>query len=609
MGSAIGDAKSAFSRKEFSIKNNYYFWLCICSITGLIVLLHRCRLGVDLTDDAWYTADPYWVAKGAIPYVNNWTQASGFTLPLYLAHYCFLNITGENEGIFIFSRVLFCLWKTIVTAFSFFALKRADISVSPLLSMPIIIFNPAMLYAINYNSIGWSYSLLIMAIMAKALTAHEESPHRHNLIIGVAGGFLMGRCVIGTPATLIVCFMIIMILLFRRNISSLSGFILGGMFCAIAVMLFCIVRGGIRETVIGFQYYFKDLTYLGAVDSIKSSFYDSMIYLIRYISPAVAVLSVVILLRLIINNTEYYNGVILTICCVLLLFSLRYFLQYSYNAPGVGNLTKFGWFIPLVCVCFICEDSVKKKLAFGASLALIYFSVFVFQGMTVLYGIENRAYWNYSSFIFGIFSVYTCAANYGKIKGKHCTLTLVAVCLAISVLSVRGAYDYVYRDVDVGYLDTKVTSGPWKGCYTTKERAETVPLLEDFIKSRTEQSDHVLCWGHWSSFMNLLYNGYICAPSPLDTGQKNGFDFWHMYQVVPNKVFVNIDELDSRHFLTDKNNIWSFINEFYEETDSIEYVSYLGTENKFSIIEYEISDYEAALKYADEMASVVFDFD
>ena len=111
--------------------------------------------------------------------------------------------------------------------------------------------------------------------------------------------------------------------------------------------------------------------------------------------------------------------------------------------------------------------------------------------------------------------------------------------------------------------------------------------------------------------MYLLCEGKLCSASPLGTGAKNGFDFWHMNQVVPDKIFVRIDEVDSAGTMSDSRPVWIFISKFYRAADEISYSSYdnVGTKINYTIVEYDISDYEAALLYADEMATDVFDFE
>ena len=76
----------------------------------LLVMANRVRFGIDFTDCSWYVAEPFLVAKGAVPYCDLWSQASGFTIPLACAFDLFLRISGGTDGIFFFARYLYMAW-------------------------------------------------------------------------------------------------------------------------------------------------------------------------------------------------------------------------------------------------------------------------------------------------------------------------------------------------------------------------------------------------------------------------------------------------------------------------------------------------------------------
>ena len=47
----------------------------------VILIAYRMMRGINLGDECWYVAEPYVVSQGAVPFLNNMTQASGFTIP------------------------------------------------------------------------------------------------------------------------------------------------------------------------------------------------------------------------------------------------------------------------------------------------------------------------------------------------------------------------------------------------------------------------------------------------------------------------------------------------------------------------------------------------
>lgn len=64
---------------------------------GLGAIGYRILLGIDFTDQGWYVAEPYIVAEGAVPYVNNWTQVPRFTLPLALLFKVYIILQGGGR--------------------------------------------------------------------------------------------------------------------------------------------------------------------------------------------------------------------------------------------------------------------------------------------------------------------------------------------------------------------------------------------------------------------------------------------------------------------------------------------------------------------------------
>lgn len=600
----------------------YYAYLSLATIIGFVFLLYRSRLGVDLTDDAWYTADPYWVAKGSIPYVNNWTQASGFTLPLFIFHSLFLKIFNSSEGIILFSRIVYCAWKASVVFLSFLFLRRATFCIPAPLATVLIVFTPLHLYAINYNTIGVTYLFLCFSLLAWSNAAQSEKTQNLKLWTGIVLGCVMGRSIIGTPVTIIVCFCFLLFLLFNKQIVTLKGYVAGGIIAFISVVFFCCARGGIDNFIVGLQYYFKDLGYYDSIKAQGLSLSSENLFLFKYALPAMGIIIVCICLRFYLrNNRALLNKLLILVSVIMLVCSLYYFctstngdlLNERSLIHRISGFTRYGWFVPIVCAFGKYHRNLNKRLRLIAFFALISFCVFVFQGYVTIFGMQSRTYWNFSSVLLAIYSIGCCAdatvSMHKFIVSRSFILKSIItfVSCLICLFAFRSACLNVYRDLPTSQLTTEVSSGVWKGCYTTKERATTVMALEKQLKSRTTEKDDVLCWGIWSSFLNLLYNGNICSASPLGTGGKNGFDFWHMHRVVPTKVFVHVDENDIHGILTNTRPVWAFITQFYKKTDEIRYVSYdtRGAPVRYRILEYQLVDFDNALNYADQMATKV----
>lgn len=596
--------------KRTSDKKLYYIQLFLFSIIGLIFIFHRSRMGVDLTDEAWYSSEPYWVAKGSIPYVNNWTQASGFTLPLYLFFHLFLSISGSNTGIILFSRTLFCFWKVVISFVSFLLFYKAGNRIPALLIIPVIVFAPGNLFDINYNTIGWSYMLLALSVLYNAMD--KRYTKRQQFCLGCLTGMIIGRSVIGTLASVLMCIVILLALIINKEWLVVKGIILGGILAAFIVIIYCSIRGGFAYFIMGIQYFVRDQAYFDSATSHKVSFVDSTAYLFQYMKPAMVALLIVLILRFLLRKRlDIFNKLTVTYFGYVLLMAVFHLSKYNGSTYELEMATKYGWFIPLLSLLLDSNSETKKKFEYSAYITLSYVAVYIFQGYTSNYGFNSRSYWNLIPLILSVYVLFTCISEeFGTIRFAYVKLFAEsAICLCIALFVVRGAYRYVYRDMPCQHLDTMVEEGIWKGCYTTSERASTVVQIEKEMKKRTTSDDQVLCYGEWPCFLNLLSEGQLCAPNAIGTGQKNGFDYWHMYQKVPTKIYVHVDTEDVQGRMTSVFDLWNFIDKFYEQTDEYNYTSYdiYGEPTYYRIIEFEISDYEAALAYADEKATKIFE--
>lgn len=595
--------------KENSEKRAYYYILIILSLIGFCISFSRSRLGVCLTDDAYYTADLYMQANGAIPYVNYWTQAPGVSLPLFILYKVFIVVSGGTEGIFLFTRICYCVWKTIVSATSLVFLRNGGVSINPVLVLPIICFNVHQLFAINYNTIGISYLFFVISIISLAVYINNKGLENKGFIVSILAGIVMGRCIIGTPATIVGCLVIIVFLSIHKKIRVLRGFIIGEMISALLVVGFCCIKGGIDGFVIGIQYFFKDLSYYDGLKTKGVPFLTTTQYVFEYMIPFLVVIIVVIGASIILrNNDKLFNYLLIIVMIIMMAFALSKLPNYTGVVYGLSNSTRFGWFIPILAAFFRCEEKMRIELRYLRLICIAYVGVYLLQGYTVMYGINSRCYWNYIPMVLGIASLYTCLKSIFKriniyfLKGAS---ALAGVVIAFFV--VRGSYMYAFDELVCSKLNVEVDEGVWKGCYTTQQRADTVILLENSLRNKTDVDDEVLCYGAWSCFLTLIHDGNNCTPSSLGAGNKNGFDYWHMRQVVPNKVLVRTDEGDEDR-LSDKYPVGAFISKYYEPTDNIEYASYDvdGIITRCRICLFEIVDQEGAQRYADEMATDVF---
>jgi hypothetical protein len=118
-------------------------------IIGIILFFTIVRLffGAELSDEAYAVAETYMVSKGALPFVNNWSQMPGFALILapFVKMYTF--IAGGTDGIFLFFR-FFSFLINILTAITVSYLLKDHVKNRIMLALLSIIY---------VGATGWDY--------------------------------------------------------------------------------------------------------------------------------------------------------------------------------------------------------------------------------------------------------------------------------------------------------------------------------------------------------------------------------------------------------------------------------------------------------------------
>ena len=122
---------------------------CAILVIGVVVVFTIARLffGAELSDEAYSVAETYMVSKGALPFVNNWSQMPGWTLLLAPFVKIYTLLVGGTDGIFLFFRFL-TFFVNSLTAFIVAYLFRNHVKNKVLLSLITIIYVVAT---------GWDY--------------------------------------------------------------------------------------------------------------------------------------------------------------------------------------------------------------------------------------------------------------------------------------------------------------------------------------------------------------------------------------------------------------------------------------------------------------------
>lgn len=557
------------------------------------MLLNRINKGICYTDEMWYVAEPFVVSQGAIPYVNNWTQAPGFSIPLALLYKLFLTIRGGTEGIVLFSRVAYVGWLICVIGSTIaFINKGSKTKISWLVVFPLLFLTPFQLYAINYNTIGLVYLLPVSALLLKNLYDEES---KGFFARGIIAGLLMARAIIGTPNSLIAAALLFAVLVLKKRWKTLKGYIIGGIIMTIIVLGYCCIAGGsVARFANGLLLMLDNLGYFKITGVSFEDKLKALGYVLKpFLYCAIGASALKIFFA---KNIKVYKAALTVLVLAFLLIGLIKGREgYPY---GFERLNSWCWFESVILAMYYPRINNDKERIMSL-VAVTYFVVYLFVGFTNISGFTPRSFWLYVAVI--------CSFTYFYVICKDCfshkifaETVFVASVVMLGVIMVFTSYGYVFDDAAVGELKYKVDSGIWKGIYTTEEKKNTVIKMEKAINKMTKEEN--ILFLDWASFGYLISKGHICAPSSYDSCGYSYkvnepdimYDYFYHEQTVPDAIiYVDYghDEVLSIEYPGWKFN--EFVKENYILRDSY-------SDEELEVLRYEIVSQKDALKWVNE---------
>ena len=577
--------------------------LLLCAF-AVIFMVKRVQHGIDFSDEAWYIADPYVVAKGLIPYVNDLSDTPGFTLPLAIPFGIYTAIMG-TEGIFLFSRYLYLVWMFSV-GIVVMLLVRKEID----RRFPIIAWLPVsqmfFLYDINYNTIGTVYLPLILALLYAGWNRTEDRagsadpqglPHapsgpaasgRQAFRYAVLAGIVGARAIIGSPFLIVPGLLVLAFLLITKKRGLLRGVLLGFGLIALLVTGWCCLRGSAERLIYGLYVTLKDFDYFHQGREVT---YSRTLYLIwAYSLPALRFTGAAVVLRLILRRREK------TLRAALIALSLGFMISGLFTPRWAE---RFSWLIFncfFECLILLLIPGEGKKHLGLCGIALIYYLMYVTSSLGNIWGVIGREYWLIVPCVLSFYALYIAIPF--RVPARAAFTVLLT---GFFLIQCWNSWNYVHRDAPIPEHTATVPSGIWKGAKTTEERARLVTEMEACIRGITEPGDKVM-FRDWVSYAYVMSDGQFCSTSPLNSCSESYndatflYDLFYSEQTVPDKIIYLSAEGEKLSIENEGIVFNSFVHAFYEPTFTCE-------GEGFRVLEYDLRDGSAALAYASANAS------
>lgn len=469
-------------------------------------------MGIELTDEAFYVSESYLVQKGAVPFVDNWTQSPGFTFLTSALTKIFTVFSEDTEGIFLYMRGMFFLYRLIFVGLIYILFhKRDNKELLLLCCMALIPYWYSFILNFSYNTVSLSGILFTSVLLL-------YGKNINNGIVFFTMGMVMALTTMSYPSQIFNCLVYIGLIVFfvpnsNRN-KAIINYIGGGLITALIIMGWLIFKAGsIEQLLHGLNVMVTENAYF----NLKTEpFIEEIIIIFKTLRTPILLISIGFLLHFGINfilisvfglgkkkKDLIFRGIYWGI-----IFGL---LGEIYIERG-RNLyinTIVLLFVGAILLSFF-EEKCKRVIWIILLPELVLFFVMVF---TVYGGVQDRFYIFYPTGILAIYYTYKYLLSIGK-ENEAKIKSLFMAALYVVFLTVFS-FSYFYREVGIEYQTTKVAKGVYKGIYTSDEQANAIIHMEEYIKEHTLPTDRVL-FMEVVPFAYLMSDSDFCTPSTWD---------------------------------------------------------------------------------------------
>ena len=538
-----------------------------------VSIIIRLFFGVEITDESFYVADTLAALHGNTPYVlNNFFLGSGFVflpLPLY---FLFERFVPSGEGIVLFSRICFvvfhflCIFLTariIKKHFSFRGALLFAACMLPCINLAIINF--------NYNTIPLDMLCLTQAIVFDSL----EGENTHSRISLFLAGILSALSVFSNPAY--VCAILISIVLISlrspadKRLTNVLFYLAGGLLTVAAVLIPIAVRYGSSMLAEGFVSLLTEK--FPRESGSKLSFYQKIDVLIDTARP-IALLYVLSALAELICSAFVYKKTgkktdhTTRIAAWIALGSLSNILRTLFLGLDYIHLYELG-IAAFFCLTLILFSGRIRDYRFALYLCIypLFFSILEYfvttTGLTFRFGACLPALF--------------CLLMLANERGGKSTKTLAVLSMVLCILfQVFILYHQPYREEAIQKLDTRVESGAYKGLLTTKDKADEIVMLEEYLNTLVGEDDYYAFRDCFPGGYLMVHSGKMCDITSWDVLKYSYglntpaklFDYYRRRGAVPDViVYVNFDRDPILSIEDDRIRYNDFIHKYYDLED------------------------------------------
>lgn len=473
-----------------------------------LTVVHRFWLGERIIADEWYT-----------------TQLS---TPLLLPFYALYQwMTGGNEGVYLYFRLLYWGISAFTAFFTYYSLKKKNSYAASLIS--------ALLYFLysraNIGGMSYYNVTLTCVLLAGLLLYDQICDKKGNKKKLYLAGILLAFAVVNTPFLAFPYIVIGAYFLIRRKHCPLYREVLmviaGTATIAAVYIAYVLCKVSINELLLNIPYILNE-------PELQST------------NPALVI--PIILARIVWRfKWTFWITVLLTI-----------YIWYRKKKVNSFSMKEINWLLGINLAVFIINSFLSKNLLGCINIAGALFAVptiYIFNewkqidknilgvfgtaGISLILGFSFSSDTGLDAMTIGFLLIGIGAVllvfKLDDLKKKQ--VMLGAAVLVFSVMIFQTAilrFFSVYRDAPVNQLNTQITSGPAKYLYTTQEHVRQYDELKAAIEQYVREDD-VVFYSKWCFWSYLCTENEYGVPSswrmPFDSPRLQEY-----YELKPEKI-------------------------------------------------------------------------
>lgn len=461
-------------------------------------MIWRAFRGFDWSDEAYYSAIVFRIIQGDALFKTSWDIHQLSAVILVPIYWLYTTIFGTT-GLILFSRFLYLLVITGEAIWLYIKFSNKYNIVTGVL-VSILLLSYASVSGLSYNT------MMVEAFMLSILLLPPIEKEKAKRIRYILSGVFSGIAVQAYPSTLLVLILFGIYIGINekdKRWKMLLYYVSGGLIVLLSFFIFLMINSSFDALVHNAKYLLMDPEHGEIGFSLREHYIQLRDLIINYSIYAFVFAN---LLAIVTWFTKGKVRTAIVFLSVLAVFTGLFF-QWNSIRAGYGKGSIQYQFFFSIALCF-STLWLLDRCKWNNTILLFLGGVVGSIGVNISTN-NDATFYVYPYMISAIGTVIYAGQliKNSRIKDRKRWSVQFAAYLPAATLIIYAfisSFVYVYRDGELKTLNTRMTSGPAAGIYTTETRAKQYEETIQAINNYMPKEENIL-------YTKLLPFGYLCS--------------------------------------------------------------------------------------------------